>query len=85
MQRHFYISHDLADLEKVETELERRGISTPQIHVLSNDDAGLERHHLNQVHSVLKRDVMHSYRIGAMLGIGVAAIILLTVELTGRT
>ena len=35
MLRHYYISDDLDDLEAVELELEGKGVSTPQIHVLS--------------------------------------------------
>ena len=44
MRRHYYISDDLDDLKSIETELESNGITTPQIHVLSRDDAGLQAH-----------------------------------------
>ena len=39
MKRHYYISSDLDDLELIERDLEEAGVSTPQIHVLSDDDA----------------------------------------------
>ena len=51
MNRHYYISDNLNDLEKVETELEASGIDTEQIHVLSERDAEVERHHLHDVSS----------------------------------
>ena len=58
MNRHFYISDDLDDLELVEEELESNGISTPHIHVLSLNDAEVARHkHLHEVEAVLRTDV----------------------------
>ncbi len=76
MKRHFFISDDLDDLEVVERDLESAGVTTPQIHVLSEDDAGLETHHLHQVEAVLKKDVVHGTEMGAIVGvIGAAAVI----------
>lgn len=83
MQRHYYISDDLDDLEAVEKELENRGVSTPQIHVLSENDAEVERHHLHAIESVLKKDVVHSTELGAVVGVVVAAIILSVVYFLG--
>ncbi|MEH6589840.1 MAG: NAD/FAD-utilizing enzyme [Halioglobus sp.] len=76
MKRHYYISTDLDDLERVETDLEEAGVSTPQIHVLSEDDAGVETHHLHEVEAVLKRDVVHGTELGAVVGVVAAAAIL---------
>mgnify|MGYP006132901147 CR=1 FL=1 len=76
MKRHYYISDDLDDLEIVERDLEASGVSTPQIHVLSNDEAGVEDHHLHTVEGVLKKDVVHGTELGAVVGIVAAAIIL---------
>jgi hypothetical protein len=76
MKRHYYVSDDLDDLELIENQLEDAGVSTPQIHVLSEDDAGLEEHHLHQVEAVLKKDVVHGTEIGAVIGVLGAAIIL---------
>ncbi len=44
MNRHYYISDTLDELELLERELETSGIPTEQIHVLSEQDAELERH-----------------------------------------
>lgn len=76
MQRHYYVSDDLNDLEAVEQELESSGLSSPQIHVLSENDAEVEKHHLHAIESVLKQDVVHSTQLGAVVGIIGAALIL---------
>lgn len=78
MNRYYFISDDLDDLEQVERELESRGIGTPQIHVLSRDDAGLQKHQLNEVPDFMKKDVVRSTIRGAVLGV-LAAVIVLTV------
>jgi hypothetical protein len=78
MKRHFFISDDLDDLETVERDLEAAGVTTPQIHVLSEDDAGVETHHLHEVEAVLKKDVVHGIERGAVVGaLGAVAILLL--------
>jgi hypothetical protein len=76
MQRHYYVSDDLNDLEAVERELERSGLSSPQLHVLSENDAEVEKHHLHAIEAVLKQDVVHSTQLGAVVGIIGAALIL---------
>ncbi len=85
MKRHYYISDDLDDLEQVELELEQAGITTPQIHVLSEDDAGVEIRHLHQVEAVLKKDVVHSTELGAVIGVIAAAAVLLLFWISGLT
>jgi len=70
MQRHYFISNSLDDLEVLEEQLEAAGISTPQIHVLSRSDAEVaNHHHLHEVQSFMKRDVVHSTLRGAAVGI----------------
>ena len=44
MKRFYYMSDDLDNLERVEHDLEARGIARPQIYLLSNDDVGVEAH-----------------------------------------
>jgi hypothetical protein len=86
MNRHYYISDDLDDLETVETELEANGISTEQIHVLSENDADVEQHHhLHDVPSFMKQDVVHSGEIGALVGVVLAALVLGVAYLLGWT
>ena len=83
MKRFYYISDDLDDLEKIEHQLEAGGIARPQIYMLSNDDVGLENRDVNRVASFLKTDVIHAGEIGAVLGIAVAALILLVSHFSG--
>ncbi|ARN72866.1 NAD/FAD-utilizing enzyme [Oceanicoccus sagamiensis] len=78
MKRHFYISENLDELEAVEHELEDQGVATPQIHVLSQRDADIQNHNLNEVEAVLKKDVVHSMELGAIIGV-VAAILVLAI------
>ncbi|MFK8020932.1 MAG: magnesium transporter [Pseudomonadales bacterium] len=82
--RHYFISNNLNDLENIEEQLERAGISTPQIHVLSLDDTAVEnRHKLNDVTSFMKTDVLRSGEIGAAVGLVSAVIFLALVYLGG--
>ena len=83
MKRHYYISNDLDDLEIIEKQLEENGVSTPQIHVLSEDDSGVQSHHLHQVEAVLKKDVVHGTELGAVVGAIAAAAILIAAGLSG--
>ena len=85
MIRHFYISDSLDDLEDVEQELEEQGIATPQIHVLSQNDADVQQHHLHEVEAVLKKDVVHSMELGAIVGVIAAAIVLIVAYTAGWT
>lgn len=76
MNRYYYISDDLDDLEKLELELESSGVATEQIHVLSNDDCEVDHHHLHSVTSLSKSDVVHSGLLGLVFGlIGAVAIL----------
>jgi hypothetical protein len=85
MKRHFYISNDLDDLEHVERDLEQAGLVKPQIHVLSEDDAGVETHRLHEVEAVLKKDVVHGTEMGAIIGVIGATVVLVLAWFSGLT
>ncbi|NQY64439.1 MAG: NAD/FAD-utilizing enzyme [Alteromonadaceae bacterium] len=85
MIRHYYVTEDLDELEKVEQELESQGFTEPQIHVLSENDTEVENHHLHEVESVLKQDVVHSTEVGAIVGILGAACTLIVAYAMGWT
>jgi len=76
MNRHYYISDNLNDLETVEYELESSGINSEQIHVLSENVADVEQHHLHEVNSLMEQDAVHSGEIGAVIGLPLAALVL---------
>ena len=83
MKRHFFISDNLDDLDRIEVELERRGINKPQIHVLSKDDAGVDTHkHLHNIEAVFKQDVVHGTMVGATIGLLAAAAVMAIAYLT---
>lgn len=85
MNRHYYISDNLDDLESLEHELEAQGIDTEQIHVLSEKDADVEQHHLHDVPSFMKQDVVHSGEIGAVVGLLLSGLVLGAAYLMGWT
>ena len=77
MKRHFYVSEDLDDLERIEEELETSGVHRPQIHVFSRDDTAVDTHdHLHNIDSVFKKDVVHGVVVGCWIGTVLAALVL---------
>jgi hypothetical protein len=85
MKRHYYISDDLGDLEDIGKELIDANITSPQFHVLSNDDAAVNKHNLHEVEAVLKQDVVHSTELGAVIGVALATVVLAGASLMGLT
>lgn len=85
MKRYFYLSSDLDDLAEIEAELKQQGLSMPQIHVISKDDAGLDNHELNQVHQWFQTDVIHSTLKGAVIGCVAASIVIAVAYFSGVT
>lgn len=84
--RHYFISDNLDDLEIFEEQLEAAGVTTPQIHVLSLHDREVAHHeHLNYVQSFMKKDIVHSTELGALVGICLSAISLIVAYLAGWT
>ena len=83
MKRLYFISDDLDDLDNIEAELENTGINKPQIHVLSENDAGVDAHkHLHNIQAVLKQEVVHGTVIGSMLGFLAAMLVIAIAYLT---
>lgn len=85
MRRYFYISNSLDDLERVENTLEEAGISRAQIHVLSNDDAGVKERNLNQVYSWFRTDVISTTYKGVVIGLILAGLVLFAANALGGT
>jgi hypothetical protein len=83
MKRHFYVSDDLDDLERIEEELESRGVHRPQIHVFSRDDSAVDTHdHLHNIDSVFKKDLVHGAIVGTWIGAVLAALVLFVAALS---
>lgn len=85
MKRHYYISDDLEDLADVSQELLEENITAPQFHVLSNDDAQVQKHNLHEVEAVLKQDVVHSTELGAVIGVALSTVVLAGASVLGLT
>jgi hypothetical protein len=84
--RHFFVSDNLDELERMEEELERAGMTTPQLHLLTLDDAQADSHrHLHTVVSLMKKDIVHQTIIGAVIGVGAAILALLIPYFAGWT
>ncbi len=76
--RHYFIGNDLDDLELFEEQLESAGVTTPQIHVLTDDDTGAANHqNLHEVQSLMKKDIVHAAEVGALIGLVAALSVLL--------
>jgi hypothetical protein len=78
MNRHYYISDNLEDLERVEIELMEQGVGSPQLHVFSGEDTTVDAdaHHLHEVSDFSKRDVVHSGFVGFCVGLIGAVVVL---------
>lgn len=86
MLRHYFVSNNLDDLEIFEEQLEAAGVTTPQIHVLSRNDAAVENHgHLHEVQSFMKRDIVHSTERGAVVGLFALVLVLAVAYFAGWT
>lgn len=85
MHRHYFISDDLDDLERLERELEARGIGTQRIHVLSENDTEVARHHLHDISPLLKKDVVNASSKGALVGVLLAGLLLALAYFGGWT
>ena len=72
MRRYFFVDDNLDHIELIERKLVARGMLRSQVHVLSQDDTGMTLHQLNEVHSLLRQDVIHSGEIGALIGLVIA-------------
>ena len=87
MNRHYYISDNLDDLELVEIELQEQGIKSPQLHVCSRDDisAEIDARRLHKVTDFTKRDVFYSGSVGFGIGIVAATMVLAVFYFLGWT
>ncbi len=83
MKRHYFIGDDLDVVAAVERALMARGIAAEQIHVLCLNDADAEHRQLHDVQSLMKKDVIRSAQIGALLGLVACIATIAIAQLTG--
>ncbi|WP_045858031.1 hypothetical protein [Teredinibacter purpureus] len=77
MRRYYYVSNDLTDIEKAEIDLFDAGYSQEQVHILSQQDAELEKRHLHEVNPFARLDILRSGLVGAAIGASLAVIVVL--------
>jgi len=77
MQRHYYLSDSLDELETVSAELQAGGIPGEQIYVLTEREDEVDRRNFNHVWAILRQDTIHSAIIGAMIGACLALLVVL--------
>lgn len=84
LTRYFFISNNLGDLEAFEQDLERSDVFTPQIHLLTLDEDRADAYHnLHKMTSLMKKDIVHSTLIGAVVGLCAALLVLVFTHLVG--
>jgi hypothetical protein len=76
MKRFYYVSDDLDELAQVESELHHSGIDKTQVHIVSRDEAGIDRRGLHRVQDFMRRDVVRAALLGAVAGVVCALLIL---------
>ena len=76
MKHAYYISDDLDELETVHDELVVSGLQDQRIHVLSDEDAAVEFHHMRPMNPFFKTNVVRALFAGAVIGIGIATVIM---------
>lgn len=86
MTRHFFIGPDLSDLERFEEDLERAGLATSRMHLLTLDIAGASRHrHLHPVSELMKLNLVRWGVVGAGVGICASLLVLGIAHAAGWT
>ncbi len=84
MKRLYYLTDNIDKAESISNDLHRSGISDWNFHVVSQDEAGLYRHHLHGTSFLGKTDLIHTAERGALLGVaaGVIAALILSMFIT---
>lgn len=84
--RHYFVSDSLDDLNRLTQDLTQRDVDPIQTHVLSLDDTGAENQlNLQDVTSIMKKDVIRSGEWGLGVGVVAAAVVLILAYLSGWT
>ncbi|SHG91573.1 hypothetical protein [Ferrimonas marina] len=83
MVRHYYLSNSLWELELIERQLEKRGLSPAQIHVLSQKPNLASRFHLLPRSEFWFYDLPHCLWRGLALGLILAGAVLVGVAYSG--
>ena len=83
MKRAYFVTDNLDELESVEKELGQHGIPEAHMQVLSEDEVGVQNHHLHSVSGFMQKDVVHQGTRGALFGVILAGIMLFSANAMG--
>lgn len=68
MKRFYYLTDNIESTEKVSDDLHAEGISDWHFHVMSKDEAGLQKKHVHVANPLHRFDIIHSGERGALIG-----------------
>lgn len=68
MKHDYVMSDDLNEIQEAHDELVQNGVPDEHIHVLSDDEASLDKRHLRPVNPFMKTDVVRATSYGAIIG-----------------
>lgn len=75
MKHAYFVSDDLNELEHVHDELIEEGFKDRHIHVMSEEEAEVEKHHLRNVNALEKTDMFSFMLKGAEYGVVLVVLI----------
>lgn len=79
MKRHYYVASNLNEVETVKHALREKGVSTLQMHLLTDADAEADRQGIQNQDSITRKDVPRSFLRGFCIGlIAVALLVAVT-------
>ena len=83
MKHAYYLSDNLDELEQVHDELIDCGLKDSQIHVLSEHEADVQKHHMRNVNSISRTGMLTFMVKGALVGSVLAAFVIALSYLMG--
>lgn len=75
MKRLYYLADTLDSTEKISRDIHAAGITDWRFHVISRDEAGLYRRHVQSATLLQRLDFMRDYRRGLLIGLLLAVVI----------
>ena len=69
MKRLYYVANNLDSVDSISHDLHKEGITDWNFHVLSKDEAGLYKRHINSATPWQQFDIVHSALRGTLIGL----------------